>query len=171
VQNTGSSSHPPPPADSPATDGSSRPQLASRGERGLAAVIDFVVLIPVAYPFFNHFGVFHGALEGASATVEQQATGTAIAFLATLAVNGWLLHTSGQTVGKRIVGIQIVDASGQVPPFQRIVALRMLPFWLLNAVPLVGEVAALANPLLIFGPSRRCLHDYVAGTLVVRAAA
>jgi hypothetical protein len=40
---------------------------------------------------------------------------------------------------------------------------------LLPLVPFLGGLVALVDVLFIFGPSKRCLHDLVAGTKVVEA--
>jgi uncharacterized RDD family membrane protein YckC len=38
---------------------------------------------------------------------------------------------------------------------------------LLGAIPYVGWLVSLVDPLLIFGKDRRCLHDLIADTIVV----
>ena len=40
--------------------------------------------------------------------------------------------------------------------------------WLGSNLPEIGQFVALADVLPIFGKSRRCLHDYLARTIVVR---
>jgi len=41
--------------------------------------------------------------------------------------------------------------------------------WLIEQVPLFGGLFWIVDVCLIFGEERRCLHDYIAGTKVVRA--
>ena len=97
--------------------------------------------------------------------------------LAFAAVHGYLLTVRGQTLGKYVAQIQIVDAKEmQLLSFFRVVVLRQ--FWLLPvslAVALIpgqmdGVVVSLlgvADSVAIFGSSRRCIHDYIAGSMVV----
>ena len=69
---------------------------------------------------------------------------------------------AGATLGKRLAGIRVVDASGR-PPTPACSAARST--WLLLSVSLAG--AGLLPALL--SPSRRALHDRLAGTRVVVA--
>lgn len=88
-----------------------------------------------------------------------------------VALHGRWLASSAQSIGKRLLGLQIVNASdGKPTSFARIVLLRTLPMYLL-AVPVVGNPIALLGVLLIFRRGRRCLHDHIAGTRVVMAPA
>ena len=36
-------------------------------------------------------------------------------------------------------------------------------------LPVIGAILGLVNILFIFGPEKRCLHDYIAGTRVIKA--
>ena len=49
----------------------------------------------------------------------------------------------------------------------RIVLLRGLPQWIVSAIPVVN-LLTLVDVLFIFGSARRCVHDYIAGTIVVK---
>ena len=85
-------------------------------------------------------------------------------------INGRWLVTRGQTVGKRLVGVRIVDAgTREVVPLVKSYGLRFIVVQAITQVPFVGPILALVDPLFIFGERRRCLHDYLAGTIVVRA--
>lgn len=74
-----------------------------------------------------------------------------------------LLATSGQTIGKKLLMIRIVSTTGVLPGFIQAVVLRNWVRLLFSFVPFLG----LIDLLFIFSESRRCLHDYVAGTRVV----
>jgi uncharacterized RDD family membrane protein YckC len=87
-----------------------------------------------------------------------------------LAINGWLLVTYAQTVGKRVVGIGIVNLDGTRTDFAVILLRRLLPVWIVSAVPGLS-LLGIANPLFIFRADRRCLHDHLAGTKVVQVRA
>lgn len=74
-----------------------------------------------------------------------------------------LISAYGQTLAKMLLGMRIVDASGRSPGFLQGVVMRDWLRNLLNIIPFFGLIDA----LFIFGESRRCLHDYMAGTHVV----
>lgn len=85
-----------------------------------------------------------------------------------LALNGVFLARSGQTIGKKLVGIQIVNVSdGKPAPLARLVIWRYLPMVLVSQIPYVGGVLGIVNVCFIFRQDRRCVHDHIAGTRVV----
>ena len=95
------------------------------------------------------------------------AGGTASLLVAGLQI--FLLARDGQTVGKRLMGIRIASyASDQNPGFLRIVGLRMFLPAVIISIPCVGFLFSLLNILFIFGSEKRCLHDLIAGTKVIR---
>lgn len=79
----------------------------------------------------------------------------------------WLRH-HGQTIGKRALGIRLVRSDGTLPSLSRVICLRTAVVGLMEAIPLVGLMVALLDCLFIFGKDRRCLHDLIADTWVVR---
>lgn len=75
-----------------------------------------------------------------------------------------LLARHGQTVGKRLLGIRIVDQeTGVTSSAFANVILRYFVNWLLTLIPPYFAI----DHCLIFARNRRCLHDYLAGTRVV----
>lgn len=100
-----------------------------------------------------------------------------LAIVSYLLLNGYGLWRRGQTVGKQIMGVAIVPVSSgvdgqydrQPAPLWKLICVRALFFPLLF-VSVVPWIAALPiiDQLLIFMKSRRCLHDLVSGTVVVR---
>ena len=76
-----------------------------------------------------------------------------------------LLTRDGQTIGKKLLDIRIVDVeTGQNAGFGSNVVMRAWVNALLNAIPLYG----LVDILFIFRQDRRCIHDLIAGTRVVK---
>ena len=71
---------------------------------------------------------------------------------------------TGQTFGKRLVGLRIVDLEGRIPDL-RSVAIRNLIGYFLNIVS-----AGLAF-IPAIGKSGRGIHDRISGTIVIRAKA
>ena len=68
---------------------------------------------------------------------------------------------------KRALDIAIVRTDGSRMGLLRYIFIRVLPVGLLGAIPYVGWLVSLIDPLLIFGKDRRCLHDLIADTIVV----
>lgn len=75
-----------------------------------------------------------------------------------------LMATSGQTIGKKVMGIQIIRISnGKVGGFLRNVVIRS---WLNIALCMIPGYFFI-DSLCIFRRDRRCLHDLFSGTAVV----
>ena len=76
-----------------------------------------------------------------------------------------LLSKLGQSIGKRMIGIQIHDIkTGRNGGFESNVLKRAILSNLLNIIPFY----ALVDVLFIFRRDRRCIHDFIAGTHVVQ---
>jgi uncharacterized RDD family membrane protein YckC len=147
------------PADAPFDVAS---PLADPATRLLARVID--ALVPLA-PSLVLAPI--GAMTGSLALVRAGVFGSIAAWIALLGLNAWWLHRYGQTLGKRVVGVRIVRAHGERASFGRIFWRRIALVALIEAIPLVGFLFGIADPLLIFTPTRQTLHDRFAGTIVV----
>jgi len=108
------------------------------------------------------------------ATMDQEGMspiGIAAVILNVLAVQiyQWvLLSNQGQTMGKKLAKIKVVDYDdGSVRGFWRLVGVRIWLVQLIGAIPIVGGLFALADIRMIFGEERRCLHDRIANTQVI----
>jgi len=142
--------------------------LASLGQRWLAAMIDGLLAAIVVAPIQYKLGVFAKYAAKVEPNFWENAGWAAIYFAAWLVENGYFLATSSQTIGKRMVGIRIENVAGGRTAFWKLVLVRNLPFSCIGQIPVIGVVLVLADPLLIFRKDRRCLHDHLAGTQVVR---
>lgn len=96
----------------------------------------------------------------------------AVVMLASLLVffvtHGYLLARYGQTIGKRLMGMRIVSyASHQRLPLWRLFTLREGFLYTVVLIPGVGPVIALIDALAIFITDHRCLHDLLAGSVVI----
>lgn len=137
--------------------------LATRKQRLLAIVLDSVLI------------------SGAFAIAAYEELPEPVRFLgfaagaAIFAANLFYLATRGQTLGKKAVGIKIVlletrENGGFVANVLKRGLLAGLPYFVLTlAAPVAGAVYIWADILLIFRGSRRCLHDQIAGTVVIQA--
>jgi uncharacterized RDD family membrane protein YckC len=145
------------------------PELASLGLRLGGAVIDTLILAVVVVPLVFVFGIIDISAQREPSFADE-AISTVLGMGVFVLINGHFLAKHGQTIGKRLVGTRIVSvADGKLLPLQKLIALRYLPMWLLSLVPFIGNIANLVNILFIFRDDRRCVHDLIAGTKVVKA--
>ncbi len=89
--------------------------------------------------------------------------------LIVLAVDLILLSRNGQTIGKKLLGIKVVRVDGSPVSLFRVFFLRYVCNTFLTLIPLVGGLYSLVDCLMIFGESRRTLHDRIADTIVIKA--
>jgi uncharacterized RDD family membrane protein YckC len=143
-------------------------ELAGRGTRLAAALVDGLIMMLIAMPMIVVFAA--AGATGADDTV-LGAAGliggllTILAFLAWAVITTLLVMNHGQTLGKRALGIRVMRSDGTPAGLGRI-------FWLRNVVNgLLGVIPAysIIDHLFIFGESHQCLHDKIADTIVVRA--
>jgi len=142
--------------------------LASRGARFAAWLLDGIVQTVAAISLFLVPGFIDVMLD------EEPATDFALGsiLLALLLPLGfwifqmYLLTRDGQTLGKKILGIRVVDhQAGTNPGFARVVLMRtVLP----GVIDACVKIFWLIDGLFIFGAEKRCVHDHMAGTKVVR---
>lgn len=149
--------------------GSQSEALADRGTRFLAQLVDGVATLGAMLPgLIIVFG-------GQAIAEEEIVVGIGIllavcGFLAFMIYQWALLAKEGQTVGKRMMNIRIVmEDDGSLPGFGRAVGMRLLLNGLIGGIPYLGACYSLIDILFIFGDDRRCLHDLLAGTIVVEA--
>jgi uncharacterized RDD family membrane protein YckC len=141
--------------------------LAERGDRFWANLVDTLVL---CVPWLAALVLI---LLGSSSGRPDRAMGLAllVAVGGTLAVGAYqlmLISQSGQSLGKRMRGIRVVRSDGSPVSLGRLLLLR-------NLLPSVINAACglfnLVDVLFIFQDNRRCLHDMIADTKVVKVAA
>ena len=138
-----------------------RHELAERGTRLVAWIVDGLLIAPGFVPMIP-------------ALAENSEPGiAAIAFLgiwtiALLVINLVFISQTGQMIAKRWFKIRVVRADGSPISVGRYVGLRVIPIQLGSAIPILGNLVALANALAIFRESRKCLHDEIADTIVVK---
>jgi uncharacterized RDD family membrane protein YckC len=142
--------------------------LAGRGLRLAGALIDGVILLALFWvvSLITPWNVFSPAMANAGfiAVLGMQVLGLVVFAL----VNGRLLATRGQTVGKALLGMRITQPDGSTATLVRLLGLRYGVGYLITAVPFVGMFFWLVDSLFIFRADRRCLHDLIAGTAVVK---
>ena len=151
-------------------DPSAGAELADRGLRLAAVLLDSIVFGVMIYlPLF----IMAFAADTAGQT-EGGGSETLVIVGGSLMLVGavawaWLtiryVVANGQSIGKKMVGIKVVRTDGTPASLGRIFWLRNVVNGLVSIIPLY----ALIDALFIFGESRRCLHDKIADTIVVKA--
>ena len=143
--------------------------LAERGSRLGAALIDVVIALLVfgVAALVTPLNIFK--IPAGNDITSTLLLNLALGFLFFIAVHGYLLATRGQTVGKLLLKIRIVRSDGSRASFARLAGLRYLTTSIITAIPVVGSFYGLADALFIFRASRKCLHDNIADTIVVKA--
>ena len=149
------------------------PELAGRGVRLGAYLVDslilaIVFLVVVASGFWMTFDdiIQMGTLPSTNDVLQVMMV-FAVVFMV---INGYLLVMRGQTVGKLMLGIRIVDsATGGKVSAAKVLGLRYIVFFGLQIIPVFGmrELVSFFDAVFIFRDDRRCLHDLLAGTKVV----
>jgi uncharacterized RDD family membrane protein YckC len=133
--------------------------LASLGERMVAAIIDIVILAGyiILIELFGSFseGMFNSDI------------GWITFFIITLPVTFYSLwsetYLNGQTVGKKAMGIKVISLSGNQPAFS-----QYLIRWLFRMIDLWSSGFVLATVMVAATEKHQRLGDLVAGTTVVK---
>jgi uncharacterized RDD family membrane protein YckC len=143
------------------------PNLAERGSRLGAALLDILIAMVCMGP---GIGCMIAAGEDNESLKNTGITLIGIGMLALVIVQFYMLTTRGQTLGKKIVGVKIVRfADSSKPGFVHACLLRAIVPSLIANIPLLGLIFSIVDVCFIFGEERRCLHDLIAGTKVVKA--
>ncbi|MCV6604969.1 MAG: RDD family protein [Porticoccaceae bacterium] len=142
-------------------------ELASRLLRLGAAILDSLI-VGIPFVILIYLTGFWSSLldnpDSYSVQIGIFLTGMAV----WLAFNGYLLKTSGQTIGKKMVNIKIVSIdNNEVPSIMTTAGTRYFLVQLIAMVPLIGSIFSLVDILFIFRQDRRCVHDLMAKTRVV----
>lgn len=144
--------------------------LARRGTRLLAAVVDGLMVGGAVWAV--------SMIPAVQSIVQAQATAMSLqtvnpismvlGFGVFLLIQAWPLLTRGQTIGKMLFGLRIVRSDGSKPDAWRLLGLRYGIGFVLNMNAIASMVYGLLDCLLIFRASRKCLHDSIADTQVIK---
>ena len=140
--------------------------LARVGKRALAQFLDGLV---VGVPLFFVTAAFGFSLTDESLSDSDLTWLTVLWVGANLIYNIAAIAVYGFTVGKRIVGIKVVNRADGGRVSWTYAAVRALIPTAVQLVPAIGPGLALAVYLrAVFHPLRQGIHDAAAGTIVVR---
>jgi uncharacterized RDD family membrane protein YckC len=148
-------------------------ELASPGSRLAAQILDGLLNIIVLLPAFIGGVAFVGGQEQKNGKGQEL-----YAILLLLGLFLWLVLTlvqcvflcsNGQTLGKKMMGIRILNSDDLGNPgFGRVFLLRYCANTVLTMIPWIGWIYWLIDLLFIFRGDRRCVHDLMAMTRVIR---
>ncbi|MFI1566251.1 RDD family protein [Streptomyces sp. NPDC020490] len=138
------------------------PTLANPGDRFLARLIDFgILLIPLVLVQFT--------IAVAVGSIVAGVIGAAIVF----GYEGVMMLTQGQqSIGKKVMKLRVVSAAHGGRPSDNELWIRSAVFGLPQAVYLIGSLFSLVNVLSLLWdkPLQQCFHDKAAKTVVVKEA-
>ena len=143
--------------------------LASRFLRFIAFILDWILTIMVTIMVLGTTRLLESpeAYQGEQSVTLRVLGAGAIAYLL---VNGWLLIARGQTMGKFFCRIAIVAQSTGARPAIWVLILRSLVFAF--SITFVSHwaysLAYLVNYGFVVRKDRRCLHDILLQTEVVK---
>lgn len=145
-------------------------ELATLGQRLGASMLDSLIAVLCVIPAIIGIAMMDGSTSESPPPVALGLFGlTGLLFLGLLIWNLVLLATRGQTIAKKWLGIRIVTfPEGANPGGVKTILLRLLVNGLIGAVPLLGPIYSLVDICFIFREDRRCIHDLIAGTQVVK---
>jgi uncharacterized RDD family membrane protein YckC len=164
---------PPRAAVSDVTDPGNPAAMADRGTRLVAAILDGIIFMAMFYLPLLIGGVMSGAFSAASGNSKSAAAAFfgVGGLLALIGLVAWIWLTvmyvsrNGQSIAKKMLGIKVVRADGSPVSLGRIFWIRNVANILLSIIPFYGLIDA----LMIFGEPRRCIHDKLADTIVIKA--
>ncbi len=147
--------------------------LAGRGERLIAAIVDGLIAGGLGWvigliPLMQKLVMAESQASAESPWTTLRPLSLAVGAAVFLALQGWPLLTRGQTIGKIIMKLRIVRPDGSRPDAFRLLGLRYGIGVLCNLHLVFAMVYGLIDSLMIFRSSRKCLHDTIADTRVIK---
>lgn len=147
-------------------------ELASPGSRLAAQILDGLLYVIVLLPaFIGGVSLLGGHKDDKSNELYASlVVGGVLLWLVLILIQGVFLCNKGQTLGKKMMGIRIVNSDDLGNPgFGRVFLLRYFANTLLTMIPWLGWIYSLIDLLFIFRGDRRCVHDLMAMTRVIRS--
>ena len=142
--------------------------LASIGQRALAQVLDGLVLLVPAFAVV-YFVAGDILIATDTETTSAQMWATFILVALQIAYNTLCITMWGATIGKRLLGLRVVNQADGGLVALNSAAMRALIPAAAGLIPVIG----MAAPIVIymrafFHPLRKGWHDQAAGTIVVK---
>ncbi|WP_198358586.1 RDD family protein [Streptomyces fildesensis] len=144
------------------------PPLGDVGKRLLARIIDFILIsIPVGLLDWA-FGTFQTDTDDIN--YGRSLLGSCVAAVLYIGYEWWMTRATGQTLGKKWLGVRIAMLDNGTVPTSSAALIRACVFWLptLFCCPCLW-IVLIGILLLLDKPYRQGLHDKAAKTVVVTA--
>ena len=144
--------------------------LASVGQRALAWFIDqLVVSVPFLILIVVFFGADHINVAGSQVSSGELIVITLMQLCIQVPYHTVCVATSGQTIGKRAVGLRVVSQVDGGSVSLNYAAVRSLIPVVAMLLPVIGFAGSVIVYMrAFFHPLRKGWHDQAAGTIVVR---
>ncbi|WP_019673482.1 RDD family protein [Psychrobacter lutiphocae] len=156
--------------------------LANVGSRIAAVIIDQILAVLCMLPILSGLNFdFEQLQQAATDTVlitqlaesipQHLALMSTVLILALFATQIFMLIRRGQSIGKLILGIRILDIqSKQVPSVTNIILMRTILTNVAYNIPTIGVVILIVDfVMMVSNKQRMSLHDKIAKTIVVKA--
>lgn len=145
--------------------------LASRWARLGGSLVDGIIAMIVLGPVMYFTGFWERAMSG-DVPISDTIIYGLLGLVVYLVLNGYLLSKRGQTIGKLVVGTRIISIeTNEILPLWKVFVVRYLPLAVSANLPIIGPLVVGIDSLFIFRKDKRCIHDFIAGTKVIKASA
>ncbi len=141
-------------------------KLASRWSRLAATIIDSLILSAFMTPLLYFTDGFDRMAQNPYASPYYLIM-VGVGFFLYGVINWKLLSQSGQTVGKRILKIKVVNEDGSRASIEDLLFRRYGFIVISSAIPVIGGLINLVSMLMIFGKKKQTLHDRVVDSKVI----
>lgn len=145
-------------------------EVAGLGKRFLGAFVDNLAFLLAFAP--GYIMIIVGAVNqrGGQPDPGPALIGLGIIFISMIILLGvqiYLLATRSQSIGKLLLGTQVIDYETDEPAgFVKTFLMRGVVNGMICGIPIIGLIYSLVDILFIFGEEHRCIHDQLAGTYV-----
>ncbi|CAM5226815.1 MULTISPECIES: RDD family protein [Streptomyces] len=156
------------PGGYPADPLAGMPPLADSGKRTLARIIDMILVGIVVLLLTWAIGVSAYTLDSERAEVGRSLAQSVIAAVLYIAYDTILMTRSGQTLGKKWLGLRVANLENGATPSVQTMLIRSLVLWVPFAFCCACIWTAISGGWSFFDkPYKQGLHDKAAKTVVV----
>ncbi|MFF9619938.1 RDD family protein [Streptomyces griseosporeus] len=144
------------------------PPLADSGKRTLARIIDMILVGVVVWLLTLGFDVDEYTVDGDRIEVGKSLGQSAIAAVLYIAYDTFLIARTGQTLGKKLLGMRVANLDNGANPSVQNSLLRALVLWIPFAFCCACVWTAISGGWSFFDkPYKQGLHDKAAKSVVV----